>query len=103
MKAEVLSVSGCPHHAAAVERLREALAAAGLAVEIEERWVADAAEAEALGFRGSPSVRIDGDDVDPATDEPSLACRMNAEGGGVPSREALVRAIEAAQQRRGLP
>lgn len=104
MRAEVLSVTGCPHHAAAVERLRDVLASAGLAIEIEEHRVADAAEAEALGLRGSPSVRIDGEDVEPATEMPSLCCRMRTEGlDFLPTREAMVRAIEVATRRREQP
>ena len=103
VKVEVLSVTGCPHHASAVARVKEAFAAAGLAVDVSELWVDDAAEAESLGFSGSPTVRIDGEDVEPSTRQTGLACRMDRDGAGLPSRAALTRAIEAAKRRRGLP
>lgn len=102
MKVKILSVTGCPHHAAAVARVKDALASAGVAAEIEERWITDAAEAEALKFGGSPTVRIDGEDVEPAVRGPSLSCRVYPGGDSAPPLASLARAIQAAQQRRGL-
>lgn len=103
MKVEVLSVTGCPHHDAAMELVRQALVSAGLPVEIEVRWIDDAAQASTLDLRGSPTVRIDGENVEPATPRPCLACSVNAEGTGVPSHAALTSAIDAALQRRKSP
>ena len=56
-------------------------------------------EAEALRFPGSPTIRIDGRDVDPvgATARPALNCRIYRprEGGisPIPSREQLEEAL----------
>ncbi len=67
--------------------------------------VADQITAERLGFPGSPTVRIDGIDVDEpgAPQTGSLSCRTYAAEGrrqGVPPVELIRRAIQAARNRR---
>lgn len=99
MKIEVLSVPGCPHHAAAVAQVKRALADAALSAPVEERWVRDESEAEALRFCGSPTVRIDGRDVQAAAHKPGLACRLYGDGSGLPSQAALLRALAEAGRR----
>lgn len=103
MRIEVLSVPGCPHHAAALARVRQALASLALVAQIEERWVVSGEEARVLAFTGSPTVRIDGRDVEPASTPPSLACRLYAGGEGVPAlanlRAALAEAAAARRER----
>ncbi len=97
MKIEVLYFDGCPNHVAAVARLREVLKEERVAAEIVEVNVADPTEAQAVGFLGSPSIRINGVDVEPAArsgHEAGMSCRTYLEDGrreGIPSRE-LVRA-----------
>ena len=99
MKIELLFWDGCPSHPEAHELLREVLADRGIDDEIEVREVHDDAEAEAFGFPGSPTIRIDGRDVDPAgaSTPPSLSCRIYHLPDGrvspVPSREQLEEAL----------
>ena len=50
---------------AAAEAVAPALAALGLAPEIRRRHVRSAAEAEALGFFASPTIRVAGRDIQP--------------------------------------
>jgi Domain of unknown function (DUF2703) len=109
VKIEVLYVAGCPNHALALERLREVLSADGLEPRIHEILVKDAAMAQALKFRGSPTIRIDGDDFedrDGGHDVGSkretsgafgVMCRLYSEGGGAPSQESLRAAIHKAR------
>jgi Thioredoxin domain len=56
---------GCGHGRQTVELVRDVLAelAPGAPAEILEVRTAD--EAERLGFRGSPTVLVDGADIDP--------------------------------------
>ena len=58
--------------------LREEMAAAGLDAEaIEVREVSTDSDAQREGFVGSPTIRIDGRDVQPVPDEPiGLSCRV---------------------------
>jgi hypothetical protein len=78
MRVELLYWSGCPSHPAALADLRAALAQAGLDPEqVIVREVGTDDEAGAEGFVGSPTIRIEGRDVQPPGDEPTgLTCRV---------------------------
>ncbi len=65
MKIEVLYLPGCRAHASVVEMAREVIQELGLAAEIVEIPVRSQAEAERVRFLGSPSVRVDGIDIEP--------------------------------------
>jgi hypothetical protein len=99
MKIEVFFWDGCPSHSEALETLRAVLDERGIADEIELREVETDEEAAAFGFPGSPTIRIDGRDVDPrgAASPPSLSCRIYYLPDGrvspVPSREQLEEAL----------
>ena len=64
MKVELLYFEGCPSYAELLPRLRELVAAEGIQEEIELRRVETPEEAERERFLGSPTVRVDGEDVD---------------------------------------
>ena len=73
-RVEFLWWEGCPSHERALAELREAMARAGLdpdAVEVREVDTEEDAAREA--FVGSPTIRIDGRDVQPPDDEPRWA------------------------------
>jgi hypothetical protein len=79
MRIELLYFDGCPSHAELLPRLRELLANQGIGEEIELRRVETPEEAERERFLGSPTVRIDGEDVDPSAkdrDDFGLECRL---------------------------
>src|SRR5438093_8753473 len=79
MQIEFLYWAECPSHEEALQRLRSVLAEEGLPDRVELREVRDDAEAEAHAFPGSPTIRIDGRDVDPEGAEEAgigLACRV---------------------------
>jgi hypothetical protein len=56
-------------------------------------------EAKALLFPGSPTVRVNGEDVEPPRSVPSLACRLYEDRSGIPSEELLRAAILDAKGR----
>lgn len=95
----VLSFDGCPNARAADDRVREALARAGRDdVHVLHRLVATAEEAEAVGFRGSPTVLINGRDpfADPEA-AAGLSCRVyRTEAGlaGAPTVEQVLAALQ---------
>ncbi len=99
MRIELFYWEGCPSHPEALETLREVLHERGIADEVEVREVRSWEEAEAFGFPGSPTIRVDGRDVDPAgaSAPPSLTCRIYRLPDGrvspVPSREQLEEAL----------
>jgi hypothetical protein len=96
---ELLYWEGCPSYPEARELLEDVLRERGAGAEIRMREVTTREEAVELHFPGSPTIRIDGRDVDPAgADEPpSLSCRVyNLSEGRVspiPSREQLEEAL----------
>jgi hypothetical protein len=75
---ELLYWDGCPSHPQALHELRQVMGELGLdpeAIEIREVDTDDAAEAER--FTGSPTIRIDGLDVqDPGGEPVGLTCRV---------------------------
>jgi hypothetical protein len=100
MKIELLYWRGCPSYPEAQQLLADVLAARGIGEPVELREVTSDEEAARLSFPGSPTVRIDGRDVDPegASAPPSLTCRIYQLPGGrvspVPSREQLEEALK---------
>ena len=100
MKIEVLYVANCPNHAVALERLREVLSAESSKKHVIEVLVKDAEMAQTLKFSGSPTIRIDGHDVEPQNEETprfGLMCRLYSDGTGAPSQQKLRAAIEEAR------
>ncbi|HXF14789.1 MAG TPA: DUF2703 domain-containing protein [Terriglobales bacterium] len=99
MKIEVLYFKGCPNHAPAMETLREVLDSLGRKDRIHEVEVRSQTEAVGIGFVGSPSIRVNGSDIEPwarTAKDFGLSCRTYLTGeqhGGVPSRELLRHAI----------
>jgi hypothetical protein len=102
VKVELLYFRGCPSHEALLLRLRELLAEARLSGEIELRRVESPEAAESERFLGSPTVRIDGRDVEPGAEERSdfgLKCRLFRTSRGTspsPPEEWLRTALEGA-------
>ena len=78
MRVELLYWDGCPSHPDALRDLRAAMSDQGLdpsTIEIREIDTDDVADAER--FTGSPTIRIDGVDVqDPGEEPTGLTCRV---------------------------
>lgn len=98
MKIEVLFVPGCPNYEPAVARMKKVLAAEALNVEVKGIAVGTEEEARALMFPGSPTIRVNGHDVDPDTMRAAgLACRLYSNRTGIPSEEVLRLAVTKAK------
>jgi hypothetical protein len=99
VRVDFLFWKDCPSHPEARALLREVLDAGGIDAEVVEREVVSGQEAEELAFPGSPTIRVDGRDVDPAgaSSRPALTCRIYHLPDGrvspVPSREQLEEAL----------
>jgi len=102
MKIEVLYFDGCPNHKPAVKQVQQLVREERVSAEVLEVNVSDASIAQKVGFLGSPSVRVNGLDVEPearAAREYGMMCRTYSVGGrreGLPSREMLRQAIREA-------
>ena len=62
-KVELLYFDGCPGYRKAEQSLKDALSREGIRSEVELVAVNTDEEAGALGFPGSPTVRVDGRDL----------------------------------------
>lgn len=69
---------GCPSWEQAIELVRAEMQQAGLdPMSLRLREVRDEEEAEALDFAGSPTVLVDGRDIEDPGDQPrGLTCRV---------------------------
>lgn len=66
---ELLWFEGCPNHEAAERLLRERVAALGVEAPVVRIEVPDEATGERVRFPGSPTIRVDGVDVEPGWEE----------------------------------
>jgi hypothetical protein len=104
LRVELLAFEDCPHLEQARLDLESVLRKGIIEIPIQLIFVSGMDDAEFLGFQGSPTIRIHGQDVDPQPDLPiALACRVyrDADGQvrGSPPLELIRTAIEA--HRRG--
>jgi len=99
MKIQVLYLPGCPNYLPAVERVQKLLVSESLLTDIERVPINSDAEAAALQFPDSPTIRINGTDVEPnRTNVTGLACRLYANSSAVPSEEMLRLVLSRAKQ-----
>lgn len=101
MKVELLYFEGCPNHKPALDRVRTVLRQERVSnAEVTETEIADQAAAERLQFLGSPSIRVNGVDIEPAARSArnfGLLCRTYGDGcchGGIPSQELIRSALQ---------
>jgi hypothetical protein len=93
----------CPSHEEALARLRAVLVEEGVAAEPRITLVETEDQAQALRFPGSPTIHIDGVDIDQAGDQGEylLTCRVYTRPDGrispLPPRETIVAALRAAR------
>jgi hypothetical protein len=98
MEIEFLYWDGCPSHPEARELLESVLAERDLDARVTVREVQTQADAEELRFPGSPTIRVDGRDVDPdgASARPALNCRIYRKPDGRPTPVPTRAQLEAA-------
>ena len=99
-KIEFLYWEDCPSHPQAWSLLQEALVELGLEAAVEQIQVVTENDAERFSFPGSPTIRVDGVDIDPdgaAQMGTALTCRVYRLEDGrfspVPSKEMIKQAL----------
>jgi len=98
MRIELLYADGDPAAMPARQNLVEVLTEDAFETPIQMIAVATHDDAELLGMRGSPMIRIDGADIDPGWAGPlGLAPRDYGDGGPVPAKALIRRAVERAR------
>jgi hypothetical protein len=98
-RVEVLVFDGCPNVDATLGRARAAIAATNARADVQLVRVESDEEARRLRFLGSPTVRVDGVDVDGSAnlrDDFGLQCRIYSVGGrlqGAPPMDWIAAAL----------
>jgi hypothetical protein len=87
IRIDILYLDGCPNHPPTTELVRDVVRSLRLDATIRHIVVRDPEEASRLRFLGSPTVQVNGQDVDPAAwsrVDYSFNCRMYGTSGSPP-------------------
>ena len=100
MRVELLFADGDPAAMPARQNLVEVLTEDAFETPIQMVAIGSHEDAELLGMRGSPTIRIDGEDIDPDWDgpiglAPRAVCRRATEP--IPGKPLIRRAVERAR------
>ena len=99
---ELLYFEGCPNHVAALRLVEQIATEVGVAPEVRLVEVRTREEAERMSFLGSPTIRVNGHDVEPGADEREqfqYACRIyrtDAGFAGTPAARWIRAALASA-------
>jgi hypothetical protein len=97
MRVELLFADGDPAAMPARQNLVEVLTEDAFETPIQMVAVASEDDAALLEMRGSPSIRIDGDDIDPGWSGPVGMAARDYGDGPVPPKSLIRRAVERAR------
>jgi hypothetical protein len=92
VKVEFLYFNDCPGHKQALVNLKAALRESKIRADIVMINVTSEEQAEAVGFQGSPSIRVNGNDLDGRDDGHSYGCRIYQIDGNItptPTKEFI--------------
>jgi hypothetical protein len=100
LRVSFLYYEDCPSHDLALKRLREVMAEEGIPDEVGVIKVETEEQARKLRFVGSPTIRVDGQDIDPPIDSHyALTCRPYCLEDGrispLPSKDMIRRALRS--------
>ncbi len=95
IKIEVQYFTGCPNSDAVLKTVRKFVAESKLQIDFDEILVETQEDAEKYKFRGSPTILINGKDIEGVEENrtPSLACRFYK--NGVPTEEDIGKIVDS--------
>ena len=98
MKLELLYFNSCPSYKQALANIKAALKEKNLQAKLLLIDVESEEQAEKVGFQGSPSVRINGEDLEGRDEGFSISCRVYNVNGKLtvaPSKEVIIAKLES--------
>ena len=98
MQIDILYFEGCPNHVPTVERVKEIVADMGLVVTVAEVQINTSEEAQQRRFLGSPTVLVNGMDIDPNAQQQvhyGLSCRIYPGVAGLPPEDMIRAALQS--------
>jgi arsenate reductase len=103
VRVDVLVFDGCPHAEATIQLAHSVAERLGPGVAVERVDVGSTERATELGFVGSPSVRVNGVDIEgQTTSRGTLRCRTYDGGRGIPPEWLVEAAVLRALSPRGV-
>lgn len=103
VRIEALAFDGCPHAEAATQLAHEVAGRLGPGITVDRVDVDSPQKAAELGFLGSPSIRVNGVDVEgKTTSNGRLCCRTYEGGSGIPPEWLVEAAVLRALSPRGV-
>jgi hypothetical protein len=102
MRIEILTFSGCPNAYPTRELVRQAIRIEGVDAQLLFIDVDSPDAASRLRFLGSPSVRVDGEDIEASANDRTgygLMCRTYSGGAGVAGTPSIDMIREAIRRR----
>ncbi len=102
MTIRIMTFEGCPNCSATRKLVQETVRELNLDADIEAVQVRDENEAQRYGFLGSPTIQVDGQDIETSRrmEKATFSCRVyrTPEGfTGVPPKNLLVDALRKAK------
>jgi hypothetical protein len=91
-KIEFYYFEGCPSYKRALDHLKEIINEENIKADLKLVRVESPEDAQKVGFQGSPSIKIDGQDMEGRESDVSFTCRIyNIDGAltGIPSKEYI--------------
>ena len=91
-KIEFLYFEGCPSYKPTLDYLKEVIEEEEIDANLELVLVESPEDAQKVGFQGSPSIKVNGVDIEERNDGFSFNCRLyrvNGELTGTPSKEFI--------------
>jgi hypothetical protein len=107
MKVELLYFDGCPSYEALMRELGQLLDTERVGAVVELHRIESDEEARQQRFLGSPTVRVDGQDVEPGADtrqDYGIKCRLYRTEGEIkriPAKTWILAALGRGDRRRG--
>jgi hypothetical protein len=95
LKVELLYVENCPNHLRTLALVLESAVELGVVIDLEPVLVRQNDDVVALRFLGSPTVRVDGVDIEPSArsrTDFAFGCRFYG-SRGVPARDLVLAAL----------
>jgi len=89
IKIEIQYFNGCPNSAEMIKRVKEAIKGHEKPVDYSEVLVEDYETAEKLKFRGSPTVLINGEDLEGREEPKTSAMNCRVYENGLPEIEYI--------------
>jgi arsenate reductase len=102
VRIEVLVFDGCPHVEAAIRLARGVAERLGPGIAVERVDMDTPEKAAELGFLGSPSIRVNGRDIEGKTGRGSVSCRIYDDDTGLPPEWLVEAAVLHALSPRGV-